>query len=86
MHIIHWGVSSSADISVLSSLSSSWPPSNRLQVLLVMTGLTIVLAIPYFLLRKKAAKSAAAAGGGGISSSFTQLLQQSRKKQSGHIN
>ena len=44
-------------------------------VLLVMTGLTIVLAIPYFLLRKKGAKPAS------ISSSFASMIQQSRKKQ-----
>ncbi|KAG2429240.1 hypothetical protein HXX76_011009 [Chlamydomonas incerta] len=49
-------------------------------VLLVMTGLTIVLAIPYFLLRKKGAK------GGSISMSFAQMLSQSKKKSTGHIN
>mmetsp|Transcript_4811 Transcript_4811/g.10356 ORF Transcript_4811/g.10356 Transcript_4811/m.10356 type:complete len:147 (+) Transcript_4811:95-535(+) len=49
-------------------------------VLLVMTGLTIVLAIPYFLLRKKGAKSPS------IAASFSTLLQQSKKKSSGHIN
>lgn len=48
-------------------------------VLLVMTGLTVVLAIPYFLLRKKNAKSS-------ISMSFAQMLSQSKKKQTGHIN
>lgn len=48
-------------------------------VLLVMTGLTIVLAIPYFLLKKKSAKSS-------ISMSFAQMLTQSKKKQTGHIN
>lgn len=46
-------------------------------VLLVMTGLTIVLAIPYFLLRKKGKSGGS---GGSISSSFAQMLQQSRKK------
>jgi hypothetical protein len=45
-------------------------------VLLVMTGLTIVLAIPYFLLRKKGGKQPAS-----ISSSFASMIQQSRKKQ-----
>lgn len=53
-------------------------------VLLVMTGLTIVLAIPYFLLRKKGL-----AGKGGSTSgisSFAQMLQASKKKQSGHNN
>ena len=48
-------------------------------VLLVMTGLTIVLAIPYFLLRKKGGKAS-------ISTSFAQMLNQSKKKSSGHIN
>mmetsp|Transcript_961 Transcript_961/g.1504 ORF Transcript_961/g.1504 Transcript_961/m.1504 type:complete len:351 (+) Transcript_961:103-1155(+) len=52
-------------------------------VLLVMTGLTIVLAIPYFLLRKKGKGGAPLTGG---ASSFTQLLQSSRKKNSGHSN
>lgn len=47
-------------------------------VLLVMTGLTIVLAIPYFLLKKKGKSS--------ISTSFAQILQQSKKKSSGHVN
>ncbi|MEW5315744.1 MAG: hypothetical protein WDW38_007150 [Sanguina aurantia] len=48
-------------------------------VLLVMTGLTIVLAIPYFLLKKKGGKPS-------ISMSFAQMLNQSKKKQSGHVN
>lgn len=51
-------------------------------VLLVMTGLTIVLAIPYFLLRKKGKGGSAASG----ISSFAQMLQASKKKQVGHIN
>jgi len=55
-------------------------------VLLVMTGLTIVLAIPYFLLKKR---GGAAAGGGPkyekVGTSFAQMLQQSRKKTVGHI-
>lgn len=49
-------------------------------VLLVMTGLTIVLAIPYFLLRKKGGK------GGSIGMSFAQMLNQSKKKSAGHVN
>lgn len=49
-------------------------------VLLVMIGLTIVLAIPYFLVKKKTNGKAS------ISTSFTQMLQQSKKKQSGHAN
>lgn len=62
--------------------SSSSEPSPTVSfsfvVLLVMLGLTIVLAIPYFLLKKKDK-----AGG---ASSFAQILQQSRKKASGHVN
>ncbi len=46
-------------------------------VLLVMTGLTIVLAIPYFLMKKKDKKGG---GDGSIASSFAQMLQQNRKK------
>ncbi len=41
-----------------------------------MTGLTIILAIPYFLLKKKGGKPS----GEKISTSFAQMLQQSRKK------
>lgn len=56
-------------------------------VLLVMTGLTIVLAIPYFLLRKRGGKGAASSSSSGsISTSFAQMLSQSKKKHSGHIN
>mmetsp|Transcript_8067 Transcript_8067/g.20172 ORF Transcript_8067/g.20172 Transcript_8067/m.20172 type:complete len:356 (-) Transcript_8067:826-1893(-) len=53
-------------------------------VLLVMTGLTIVLAIPYFLLRKRGAGGKGGAASG--ISSFAQMLQASKKKQAGHIN
>jgi iron-regulated transporter 1 len=53
-------------------------------VLLVMTGLTIVLAIPYFLMRKRVP------GGKGkpetLAGSFAAMIQQSKKKSSGHIN
>lgn len=49
-------------------------------VLLVMIGLTIVLAIPFFLVKKKSNGKAS------ISTSFSQMLQQSKKKQSGHAN
>ena len=38
-----------------------------------MVGLTIVLAIPYFLLKKKGGK-------GGAATSFAQMLHQSKKK------
>lgn len=48
-------------------------------VLLVMTGLTIVLAIPYFLLKKKGGK-------GSMTTGFGQLLQQNKKKVAGHYN
>lgn len=47
-------------------------------VLLVMIGLTIVLAIPYCLLKK------GPKGKGSISQSFAQMLRQSKKKASGH--
>lgn len=50
-------------------------------LLLVMVGLTIVLAIPYFLVAKKGAK-----GYQPVATSFTQVIQQSQKKSSGHIN
>lgn len=47
-------------------------------VLLVMAGLTVVLAIPYFLLKKKGKQS--------ISSSFAQILNTNKKKAVGHMN
>lgn len=47
-------------------------------VLLVMAGLTVVLAMPYFLLKKKGKQS--------MSGSFSQILQSSKKKQAGHMN
>lgn len=47
-------------------------------LLLVMTGLTIVLALPYYLLKKKGGKGGSVAGG------FAAMLQQSRKKATGH--
>jgi iron-regulated transporter 1 len=50
-------------------------------LLLVMVGLTIVLAIPYFLVGKKNAK-----GYQPVATSFAQVIQQSKKKQSGHTN
>ncbi|KAJ9512646.1 hypothetical protein QJQ45_018849, partial [Haematococcus lacustris] len=52
-------------------------------VVLVMIGLTIVLAIPYFLLKKKGGPAGKPTS---ISSSFAQMLTQSKKKQSGHTN
>lgn len=53
-------------------------------VLLVMLGLVTVLAIPYLLVYQKDAR------GKGYqpvaTTSFAQIIQQSKKKQSGHIN
>jgi len=53
-------------------------------VLLVMVGLTTVLAIPYLLIYRRDAKK------GGYepvaTTSFAQIIQQSKKKSSGHIN
>ncbi|KAG1658803.1 hypothetical protein FOA52_003334 [Chlamydomonas sp. UWO 241] len=54
-------------------------------VLLVMTGLTIVLAIPYFLLKKRGT-GAKGSGEGKLSMSFAQMLNNSRKKSAGHTN
>lgn len=53
-------------------------------VLLVMIGLTTVLAIPYLLIYQRDAK---AKGYQAVpTTSFAQIIQQSKKKQSGHIN
>jgi hypothetical protein len=53
-------------------------------VLLVMIGLTTVLAIPYLLIYQREAK---ARGYQAVATtSFAQIIQQSKKKQSGHIN
>jgi iron-regulated transporter 1 len=53
-------------------------------VLLVLIGLTTILAIPYLLVYQRDAK------GKGYqpvaTTSFAQIIQQSKKKQSGHIN
>jgi iron-regulated transporter 1 len=51
-------------------------------VMLVMVGLTIVLAIPYLLVRKRNQMK----GYQPVATSFAQVIQQSKKKQSGHIN
>lgn len=51
-------------------------------VMLVMIGLTIVLAIPYLLVRKRNA----AKGYQPVATSFAQVIQQSKKKQSGHVH
>lgn len=52
-------------------------------VLLVMGGLTAVLLIPYLLVYKKDPKRGYAPV---ATTSFAQVIQQSKKKQSGHIN
>lgn len=53
-------------------------------VLLVVVGLGAVLSIPYLLVYRKDPK------GGSYqpvaTTSFAQVIQQSKKKQSGHIN
>jgi iron-regulated transporter 1 len=51
-------------------------------VMLVMIGLSIVLAIPYVMLRKKGSSSKGPQQP--IAASFAQIIQQSKKKQSGH--
>lgn len=54
-------------------------------VLLVVAGLGTVLAIPYLLIYQRDAK--AKAGYAPVATtSFAQIIQQSKKKQSGHIN
>lgn len=47
-------------------------------IMLFMVGVTVVLIIPYFLLRRKGQPPAAG--------SFAHMIQQSKKKSSGHIN
>ncbi|KAI8475171.1 MAG: hypothetical protein J3K34DRAFT_365783 [Monoraphidium minutum] len=53
-------------------------------VLLVMIGLTTVLAIPYLLIYQRDARAKGYAPV--ATTSFAQIIQQSKKKQSGHIN
>lgn len=48
-------------------------------ILLVMIGLTIVLVMPYWMLKKKGQKGGALP----IAASFAQIIQNSKKKQSG---
>eukprot|EP00775_Hariotina_reticulata_P007078 gene7078-7291_t len=50
-------------------------------ILLVMFGLSIVLVIPYAVVKRRPAK-----GYQPVSTSFAQVIQQSKKKQSGHVN
>lgn len=70
---------------IYQKYSNSADPSPTINftfvVLLVMTGLTIVLAIPYFLLKRRGAQPK-----GSISSSFSSMLQQSKKKQTGRLD
>lgn len=51
-------------------------------IILVMIGLTIVLAIPYLLVRKRNSTK----GYQPVATSFAQVIQQSKKKQSGHVH
>jgi iron-regulated transporter 1 len=51
-------------------------------IMLVMVGLAIVLAIPYLLVRKRGEKK----GYQPVATSFAQVIQQSKKKQSGHVH
>uniref|UniRef100_A0A7S3R3A7 Uncharacterized protein n=1 Tax=Dunaliella tertiolecta TaxID=3047 RepID=A0A7S3R3A7_DUNTE len=58
-------------------------------VLIVVVGLTIVLAIPYFLLQRRVGGAGAGkkgAGGGSFITSFAEVLQRNRKLQGGHVN
>ncbi|KAF5828173.1 hypothetical protein DUNSADRAFT_18099 [Dunaliella salina] len=58
-------------------------------VLIVVVGLTIVLAIPYFLLQRRvggAGGGKKGAGGGSFITSFAEVLQRNRKLQGGHVN
>jgi iron-regulated transporter 1 len=52
-------------------------------IMLVMVGLTVVLAIPYMLVKRGQARSK---GYAPVATSFAQVIQQSKKKQSGHIH
>jgi iron-regulated transporter 1 len=64
-------------------------------IMLVMIGLTVVLAIPYMLVKRSnggqpgsgsAAGSRSTKGYAPVATSFAQVIQQSKKKQSGHIH
>jgi iron-regulated transporter 1 len=50
-------------------------------ILLVMFGLSIVMMIPYAIVKRRPAK-----GLQPVANSFAQVIQQSKKKQSGHVN
>jgi iron-regulated transporter 1 len=51
--------------------------------MLVLVGLTVVLAIPYMLVKRS---RAAGPGYQPVATSFSQVIQQSKKKHSGHIH
>ncbi|WIA37817.1 hypothetical protein OEZ86_014678 [Tetradesmus obliquus] len=51
-------------------------------IMLVMVGLAIVLAIPYMLVKQRGEKK----GYQPVATSFAQVIQQSKKKQSGHVH
>jgi iron-regulated transporter 1 len=51
--------------------------------MLVLMGLTVVLAIPYMLVKRSKPGSR---GYEPVATSFVQAIQQSRKKQSGHVH
>lgn len=53
-------------------------------ITLVMVGLTIVLAIPYMLMRRRAGP--AGKGYAPVATTFAQVIQQSKKRQSGHVH
>lgn len=60
-------------------------------IMLVMIGLTVVLAIPYMLVKRSngqpgGAGSRSTKGYAPVATSFAQVIQQSKKKQSGHIH
>ncbi|KAF8058457.1 hypothetical protein HT031_005581 [Scenedesmus sp. PABB004] len=54
-------------------------------IMLVMVGLAIVLAIPYALVRKRGG-APGAKGYQPVATSFAAVIQQSKKKQSGHAH
>lgn len=52
-------------------------------IMLVMIGLTVVLAIPYMLVNRGKPSTK---GYAPVATNFAQVIQQSKKKQSGHIH
>lgn len=53
-------------------------------IMLVMIGLTVVLAIPYMLVKRSGQPRSK--GYAPVATNFAQVIQQSKKKQSGHIH